>query len=59
MDNIEIKLLQTLLDMEALEIDYYLEREDTASHKMLEVISEQIEKQRAILREQCELYLTT
>ena len=59
MDNIEIKLLQTLLDIEGLEVDLYMEEEDNAPRETLENIREQIEKQRAILREQCELYITT
>lgn len=59
MDNIEIKLLQTLLDIESLEVDLDLEQEENAPRETLENIREQIEKQRAVLREQCELYITT
>ena len=59
MDNIEIKLLQTLLDIEGLEVDLYMEEEENAPRETLDNIREQIEKQRAVLREQCELYITT
>lgn len=59
MDNIETKLLQTLLDIEGLEVDLYMEQEENAPRETLETIREQIEKQRAVLREQCELYITT